>query len=103
LIKLIYELSAQFPEYERFGLTNQLRRASVSIASNIAEGSGRTGVKDQSHFYQLAYSSLMEVMNQFIIAKELNFIKEGQLNDCRGMIEKIANKINALRKAALNR
>lgn len=102
LIKTIYNVTKSFPSEERFGLTNQLRRASVSIASNLAEGTSRQTNKDKAHFTTLSFSSLMEVLNQIIIAKELNFIEENNYQIIRTEIEKISNKLNALRKAQLN-
>lgn len=102
LVKSIYLITREFPSEEKFGLTNQLRRASISIASNLAEGTSRNSNKDQAHFSTMAFSSLMEVLNQVIIAKELEFIKEHDYNTIRTDIEKISNKLNALRKSQLN-
>jgi four helix bundle protein len=99
----IYHLTERFPKDERFGLVSQLRRASISIASNLAEGAGRTSSKDQANFYQLAYSSTLEVLNQLIISSDLNFIKEPYLSHCRSKTEELANKINALHKSAITR
>lgn len=102
LIKLIYTITKDFPNEEKFGLTNQLRRASVSIASNLAEGTSRNTNKDKAHFTTLSFSSLMEVLNQIIIANELDYIKNDDYNTLRTEIEKISNKLNALRKSQLN-
>lgn len=99
LAKQIYLLTEPFPNSEKFGLTSQLRRASISVASNIAEGSARTSKKDQAHFYQMAYSSLMEVANQCILAYDLNYIDSIQLQEAKKQIAEISNKINALRKS----
>ncbi len=101
LIKHIYSITNLFPEEEKFSLTNQLRRASISVASNLAEGTSRITNKDKAHFTTLAFSSLMEVLNQLIISKELNFIKDEDYAELRKTIEKIANKLNALRKTQL--
>ncbi len=98
LVRSIYKTTESFPETEKFGLTNQLRRASVSIASNIAEGNGRTSNKDKARFIEIAYSSLLETLNQLIIACDLNFINENELNTYRENIGKLSNKINAFRK-----
>ena len=102
LVKLIYAVTGNFPSEEKFGLTNQLRRASISIASNIAEGTSRNTNKDKAHFTTMAFSSLMEVLNQLIIAHELDFIKKDDYLDIRNNIDKISNKLNALRKSQLN-
>ncbi|MEE9362295.1 MAG: four helix bundle protein [Cellulophaga sp.] len=98
LVKMIYQITKGFPNDEKFGLTNQLRRASISIASNLAEGTSRRTNKDKAHFTTMSYSSLMEVLNQLIIVKELNLLKEGDYINIREQIVKISNKLNALRK-----
>lgn len=103
LVKLIYLTTRNFPSEEKFGLTNQLRRASVSVASNLAEGTSRNTNKDKAHFTTIAYSSLMEVLNQIIMSKELNFIEDKDYQIIRTEIEKISNKLNALRKSQLNK
>lgn len=103
LSKKIYHISSTFPDIEKFGLTNQLRRATVSIASNIAEGSGRSSSKDQAHFYQIAYGSLLEVMNQLIICNDLGYIDENKLNEMRISISELSNMLNALHKSVLNK
>ena len=79
-IKQIYLITKTFPDEEKFGLINQLRRASVSIASNLAEGTSRNTNKDKAHFTTLAFSSLMEVLNQIIISC-FTKISVKQLND----------------------
>jgi len=103
LVKLIYLTTKKFPSEEKFGLTNQLRRASISVASNLAEGTSRNTNKDKAHFSTMAFSSLVEVLNQVIITKELNFISESDYQNIRTEIEKISNKLNALRKSQLNK
>ena len=102
LVKTIYKITGKFPDEEKFGLTSQLRRASVSVASNLAEGTSRKTNKDKAHFSTIAFSSLMEVLNQIIISYELNFIEEKEYQGIRTNIEKVANKLNALRKSQLN-
>jgi len=101
LTKAIYELTNSFPESEKFGLVSQLRRASISVASNLAEGTSRNTNKDKAHFTTMAYSSLMEVLNQLIISKELNFILENDYERLRENISRISNMLNALRKSQL--
>jgi four helix bundle protein len=76
LVVSIYKITSQFPVEEKYGLVSQLRRASVSICSNLAEGSGRSTPKDQGNFYNNAYSSLMEVLNQLLICHDLTWITE---------------------------
>jgi four helix bundle protein len=103
LVKEIYSEMKQFPENEKYGLVSQIKRASVSVSSNIAEGATRTSLKDQAHFYQLAFSSLMEVLNQLILSVDLEFLSIVKYNSLRIMIEKTGNQLNALRNAQLKK
>ena len=98
LVTDIYSLTKNFPENEKFGLVSQLRRAAVSISSNIAEGNGREG-KDKARFFRIAFSSLMEVLNQLIISEKLTFISRDQLVTFRLTINELANKLNALHRS----
>lgn len=97
LTKSIYTL----PESEKFGLVSQLRRASVSICSNIAEGTSRISDKDKAHFISISYSSTMEVLNQLILSYELEYISESNYSNCRNQINSITNKLNSLRNYIL--
>lgn len=99
--KNIYRVTNSFPDSERFGLTNQLRRASVSICSNIAEGTTRNSFKDHAHFSTIAFGSAVEVINQLIISFELGFISESEYLNLRQVIESITNKINSLKNYQL--
>ena len=101
LVKLIYGLTNDFPKSEKYGLISQLRRASVSISSNLAEGTSRSSNKDKAYFTTIAYSSSMEVLNQIIISNELNYISKNDTEEIRKEISKISNMLNALRKAQL--
>lgn len=74
VVKKTYMLLNKFPVEERYAMCDQLRRASVSITSNIAEGVNRYSVKDKSHFIEIAFGSLMEVSSQFELAEELGYI-----------------------------
>ena len=94
-------LTRKFPDSERFGIVSQLQRASVSVSSNIAEGSSRKSGKDQGYLIQLAYSSLMECLSQLILAFDLGYISEEELKEVRNQIEEISNLLNAYRKAIL--
>lgn len=73
LVKLIYELTSYFPKEELFGIVSQMRRAAISIPSNMAEGYGRRSHKEYTQFYAISYSSALELETQLIIAKKLNF------------------------------
>lgn len=97
----IYKLTEVFPDTEKFGMISQLRRASISICSNIAEGNGRKSAKDRANFFQIAYSSALEVLNQLIISNDLNWITKDELDDQRLKINEITNKLNALYKKQL--
>jgi len=102
LVKMIYIVTRKFPDQEKFGLISQLRRASVSVSSNLAEGTSRKTNKDKAHFSTIAFSSLMEVLNQIIISNELEYISNSDYLELRNQIEKVSNKLNALRKSQLN-
>lgn len=98
----IYKLTSAFPTEERFGLVSQMRRASISIASNIAEGSSRISKIDQSHFYTISFSSTVELLNQLIISHALKFISEDELQESRLKIEPITKGLSNLKRSILN-
>ena len=75
LISMVYDLTKDFPRSEIYGITTQLRRAAVSISSNIAEGASRISPKDRARFFEIARSSLVEIDTQLEVAKNLNYIK----------------------------
>jgi four helix bundle protein len=76
LVLKIYKITESFPNKEMFGLTNQMRRASVSVTSNIAEGFSRNTIKDKVQFYSVAHGSLTELQNQLIIARDIEYLKK---------------------------
>jgi four helix bundle protein len=94
-----YQSTKNFPADERFGLTSQMRRASISIASNIAEGSARKTAKDQAHFSTVAYSSTIELLNDLIISTDLGYLTTDLYLSGREMVEKQTLLISTLRKA----
>lgn len=96
LVLLIYKLSRDFPNEERFGLTNQMRRASVSVTSNIAEGFARKTAKDREHFYVMSYGSLTELDNQLQIALDLKYISAVDFDVAQDLIQQISKMTNAL-------
>jgi four helix bundle protein len=102
LVKLVYGLIEKFPKVETYALCDQLRRAVISIPSNIAEGSGRTSAKDQAHFFEMAFGSLMEVNCQMDIACDLGYINQTELNQVEEQIRKIAALLSGLRKKCLS-
>ena len=98
----LYEVTSSFPKEEKFGLTSQIRRAAISISSNIAEGSSRSTSKDQRRFYNIAYSTAIEVMNQLIIANKLEYLSNIDYKKLRADLEQITRMINALHKSTKN-
>ncbi|MBO6023341.1 MAG: four helix bundle protein [Bacteroidales bacterium] len=96
VIKRTYKLLKKFPSEERRAMCDQLRRASVSITSNIAEGVNRFSVKDKSHFIEMAYGSLMEVSSQFEIAEELGYITSEERLSMDQLIEEDARLLSGL-------
>ena len=94
-----YNLVHKFPKEERYALGDQIRRAVVSIPSNIAEGSGRVSLKEKMHFVEIAYGSLMEVYCQLQIAVDLKFINEIELENMRTRFSLISSMLTGLRSA----
>lgn len=101
LVVMTYKIVSGFPSYERFDLGSQMRRACFSIASNVAEGSARVSKKDQAHFYNIAFSSCIELLNQFIISTDLGFCTTQQFNEAKLKIDLVCKLINGLRKSIL--
>lgn len=103
LSAMVYRLTADFPEVERFGLTNQLRRAANSIALNIAEGRGRGTDREFSRFLLISRGSLFEVVSGFHLAVKLEFLQEKEVSEVfqkahilSGKITALINKLSAL-------
>ena len=101
--KKVYEITESFPDIEKFGLISQIRRAVVSISSNVAEGYAKQSLKDQARFTEMAFGSLMEILNQMILSFKLKFIKEKDYIDIRNYIENLSRQLNALKKSQLKR
>jgi four helix bundle protein len=102
LAVIIYKLTKNFPKEELFGMTSQMRRCSVSIASNVAEGSGRHSAKDKARFTEISYGSALELLNQTIISLELEYITEENYKIIRKEIEEVTYMLDSLYKAQLN-
>jgi four helix bundle protein len=98
---LVYAVTRGFPADERFGLTSQMRRASVSISSNIAEGSGRSSDKDFAHFVEMAYGSLMETVSQTQVAFRQSLLHLEARNDLYGRAEELARMLSGLKTSLL--
>ena len=99
LVDKVYDLMKGFPSEERYALCDQLRRAVVSVPSNIAEGLGRLSAKEQVRFIEISYGSLMEVYCQLSIAKRRHYITDSQFEELAKDIEDIARPLSGLRKS----
>ena len=99
LASTIYRVTKQFPDNERFGLTNQLRRAACSISANIAEGSGRQSNKDFQRFLNIAYGSLLEVVSHLHIAKQQEFISDEDFHSLVTECETISKMLSGLQRS----
>ncbi len=91
----IYTFTKKLPSDEKFGLISQLKRASSSISTNIAEGVSRFTDKEKSRFIEISYGSTIEVMSHLLFAYELGLIEEQDLNNFRLKINELTNKLNA--------
>jgi four helix bundle protein len=96
LVKQVYALLKQFPDDERFALCGQMRRAAISVPSNIVEGMARLSTKDQSHFLNIAYGSLMELYAQLDIAHDLGYVSEDDFAKIEVNIDEIDKMIVSL-------
>ena len=103
LVVEVYHLLDDFPKFENYALCDQIRRAIVSVPSNLAEGSGRISVKEQLHFYEISYGSLMEAYNQLIIAADLKYIGENNLKELEPQIDVVARMLNGLRSSLMKK
>ena len=96
VVKRTYKLLKKFPAEERYAMCDQLRRASLSVTSNIAEGVNRFSIKDKAYFIEIAYGSLMEVSSQFEIAEELEYITTNDRLNMDQLIEETARLLSGL-------
>jgi four helix bundle protein len=103
LVKKIYLLTSHFPPEEKFGLVSQMRRAVLSISTNTAEGSSRTSLKDQARFSEIAFGSMLELLNESIVSYDLEYISEDELVDIRLDIDSISSKLTGLKHSQINR
>ena len=99
LVEAIYKTTEAFPGEERFGLTSQIRRAAVSIPSNIAEGHGRKSTGSFINFLSIAFGSLMEVETQIQIATRLNFLSDDKATALLAQTDEIGKMISGLKKS----
>lgn len=96
LVEMVYQVTKEFPKEELYGLTNQLRRAAVSVPSNIAEGQARSSTAEFRNFLSIARGSLAEVETQLLIAERLNYIESGKLGELMNIQAEINKMTNAL-------
>lgn len=103
LVRKIYETTETFPPAEQFGLSSQVRRAVVSLASNIAEGTTRASVRDKLRFLEIAYGSLMETYCQLRIASDIGYLGDEAFAEMTPSIVEISKQLSGLRRAYLSR
>lgn len=99
----VYSLLKAFPAYEQYALCDQLRRAVVSIPSNIAEGMGRMSVRERIHFLEISYASIMEVTCQLDISYSLGYISEKELMNAESLAATLTKVMSGLRKSLENK
>ncbi len=99
LVVVIYRITARFPHAEIYGLTSQIRRAAISIPSNIAEGQGRNTTRDFIHFLSIAHGSLKEMETQVIISQRLGYIEEKETSTIIESTNEIGRLLSGLSKA----
>ena len=97
LVSSVYKLLKTFPSEERFALCDQIRRAVISVPSNIAEGSGRISAKEKCHFIDIAFGSLMETYCQLQLSCDLGYIDEEKLKEIKVSVSEISRKLSGLR------
>lgn len=102
LVKEVYILTKDFPNSEIYGLTSQMRRAAVSIPSNIAEGYGRKSSKSYAQFYSIAFGSALELETQLIIAKELKLSLNSKFESSEKLLEEVCKMLNSMLTKARN-
>ena len=98
----VYQLLDQFPKFEKYALCDQIRRAIVSVSSNIAEGMGRYSTKEQVHFLEIAFGSLMEVSAQMDVACDLAYVTNEDLKSIDARVEAVAALLSGLRNKRIS-
>ena len=95
----VYSLLRKYPQYETYGLCDQLRRSTISIPSNIAEGMGRMSIKERIHFLEIAYGSMAEVMCQLDISLSLGYITPEDFKKAEEIADRLGRVMSGLRKS----
>ncbi len=103
MILRVYELTGDFPDSERYGLTSQMRRAAVSVTSNIAEGFGRRTSKDKARFYTFARGSCYEVQSQGYVARDLTYLSPTTFAELNQTLDEIIHDLNKITKTLTTR
>ena len=103
VVLLVYKLTSAFPESERYGLTSQMRRAAVSITSNIAEGFGRRTSKDKARFYVQARGSCYEVQSQSYAARDLSYLEPVNSANLNRELDEVVHDLNKITKTLTTR
>ena len=103
LVLAVYQLLKKFPSEERYALCDQLRRAAISVPSNIAEGNGRISVKEQIRFSEIAFGSVMEIYCQLQIAVDLDYISDADFNQIKPLIYNTSKLISGLRSSKVKK
>lgn len=99
LTKAVYLTTRKFPQREVYGLTSQCNRAAISVAANLAEGCSRQSRKDQAHFSEIAYGSLMELACLFILSSDIGILSVDSEKGLRRSIEEVSAQLNALHRS----
>ena len=102
IVRMVYDTTKQFPDEEKFVLCNQIRRAAISVPSNIAEGLSRTAIKEQWHFLDIAFGSLMETDCQLEIARDLNYISNNEYDLIYNKLHILSKLITGLKSRRLS-
>jgi four helix bundle protein len=103
LVRDVYQSEKTFPREEMFGITSQLKRASISVANNLAEGSARASLKDQAHFTSQSHGSLMETACDLILASDLGFMTQDKSDSLLDQACDLSVRIHNLRESQLRR
>lgn len=103
LVLIIYQVTDKFPDKERYSLIDQMRRASVSITSNIAEGFSRKSSKEKSQFYSMSLGSLTELQNQLMIARDVHYLQVGDFEQLMELTIIVSKIVNGLIKGVITR
>ena len=103
LSKAVYLTTRNFPQRELYGLISQCNRAAVSVAANLAEGSSRRSRKDQAHFSEIAYGSLMELACLLILSSDVGILPSDSEQNLQSSIEQVSSQLNALHRSQRSR